>query len=162
MCNNSIVYYRRLNTNFDYIPSYVSSFILSFNRIATCRGVCMVLGRMIGFIGAALQLHFVNNQYSTIAGLHTFQFTATHALGFSVSSSRCLVADLNTGTSTSNHYKSSCQFFFSHLGMATQLSNSVSPVSMVLDSVLHGTNLCSTYLSLFPLFSTIRFLATDL
>jgi hypothetical protein len=39
----------------------------------------------------------------SIADLHTFQFTAAHALGFSVSTGRCLVAGLNTGTITSNH-----------------------------------------------------------
>jgi hypothetical protein len=43
--------------------------------------------------------------YSTIADLHTFQFTAAHALGFTVSANHCLVADLNTGTTTSNHYE---------------------------------------------------------
>jgi hypothetical protein len=42
--------------------------------------------------------------YSAIADLHTFQFTAAHALGISVSTSRCLIADLNTGNITSNHY----------------------------------------------------------
>jgi hypothetical protein len=45
--------------------------------------------------------------YSAIADLHNSRFTAAQALGFSVSTSRCLVADLNTGTVTSNH----CEFF---------------------------------------------------
>jgi hypothetical protein len=48
---------------------------------------------------------FNYNQYSAIANLHTFQFTAEHALEFSVSISRCLVADLNTGNITLNHYE---------------------------------------------------------
>jgi hypothetical protein len=53
---------------------------------------------------------------------------------------------------------SSCHFFFYHLGMQIQFSNSNSPVS-----VLQGTKLYSTdLLNLFPLVSTIRFLATDL
>jgi hypothetical protein len=43
--------------------------------------------------------------YSAISALHTFQFTAAHALGFSVSMSRCLVADLNTRTVASNQYE---------------------------------------------------------
>jgi hypothetical protein len=43
------------------------------------------------------------NQYSAIADLHNFQFTVAHALGFSVSTSRILATDFNTGTITSNH-----------------------------------------------------------
>jgi hypothetical protein len=43
--------------------------------------------------------------YSAIADLHTFKFTAAHAIGFSVSISRWLVADLNTGIITPNHYE---------------------------------------------------------
>jgi hypothetical protein len=43
------------------------------------------------------------NQYSAIAVLHTFQFTVAHALRFSVSTSRLLATDFNTGTITSNH-----------------------------------------------------------
>jgi hypothetical protein len=43
--------------------------------------------------------------YSSIADLHTFQFTVAHALGFSVSTSRILETDLNTDTITSNHYE---------------------------------------------------------
>jgi hypothetical protein len=47
----------------------------------------------------------IHKQYSAIADLHAFQFTVAHALGFPVSTSRCLVADLNIGTITSNHYE---------------------------------------------------------
>jgi hypothetical protein len=43
--------------------------------------------------------------YSAIADLHTFQSTVAHALGFSISASRLLATDLNTETSTSNHYE---------------------------------------------------------
>jgi hypothetical protein len=43
--------------------------------------------------------------HSAIADLHNFQFTVAHALGFSVSTSRLLATDLNTETSTSNHYE---------------------------------------------------------
>jgi hypothetical protein len=49
---------------------------------------------------------FLNyKQYSAITDLHTFQFTAAHALGFSIFTSRLLAMDLNTETSTSNHYE---------------------------------------------------------
>jgi hypothetical protein len=37
--------------------------------------------------------------------LHIFQSTVAHALGFSVSTSRLLVTDLNREISTSNHYE---------------------------------------------------------
>jgi hypothetical protein len=56
--------------------------------------------------------HSLNyNQYSAIAELHNFRFTATHALGFSVFTSRILATDLNTGTVTSNHYEIFLPFF---------------------------------------------------
>jgi hypothetical protein len=38
--------------------------------------------------------------YSAAAGFHTFQFTVAHALRFSVSTSRILATDLNTGNNT--------------------------------------------------------------
>jgi ABC-type amino acid transport system permease subunit len=71
---------------------------------------------MIGFTDTLLvQLRLVTinttrayKQRSAIADLHTSQFTAAHALGFSVSTSRRLVVDLDTGTITSNH----CEVFF--------------------------------------------------
>jgi hypothetical protein len=40
-----------------------------------------------------------------MADLHIFQFNVAHTLGFSVSTSRFLATDLNTETSTSNHYE---------------------------------------------------------
>jgi hypothetical protein len=64
---------------------------------------------MIGFTDPSLKLHLVTintthtyKQYSAITDLHTFQFTAAHALGFSVSTSRILATDLNTNY----HFKS--------------------------------------------------------
>jgi hypothetical protein len=61
---------------------------------------------MIGFIDAFFVTVSRNyNQYSTIADLHTFQFTVAHALGFLVSTSHIPVTDLNTGAFTSNHYE---------------------------------------------------------
>jgi hypothetical protein len=61
---------------------------------------------MIGFIGTSVTICLNYNKYSAIADLHTLQFTVAHALGFSVSTSRLLATDLNTETSTSNHYGS--------------------------------------------------------
>jgi hypothetical protein len=63
-----------------------------------------VLDLKIGFIGTSVTISLNYNQYNAIADLHTFKFTAAHALGFSVSTSRLLATDLNTRTNTSNHY----------------------------------------------------------
>jgi hypothetical protein len=52
---------------------------------------------MIGFIGTSVTISLNYYQYSAIADLHTFQFTVTHALGFSVSTSRLLATALNSG-----------------------------------------------------------------
>jgi hypothetical protein len=48
---------------------------------------------------------FNYKQYSAIADLHSLQFTVTHALEISVSTSRILATDLKTGTITSNHHE---------------------------------------------------------
>jgi hypothetical protein len=58
------------------------------------------LDRMIGFIGASLQLHLIK-----INTALTLTYTLSISLGFSVSTSRILAMDLNTGTITSNHYE---------------------------------------------------------
>jgi hypothetical protein len=71
---------------------------------------------MIGFIGTWFTVFLNYNQYNTIADLHKLQFTVAHALGFSVFTSRLLGTDLNTETSTSNHYEASCHFLFNHTG----------------------------------------------
>jgi hypothetical protein len=67
-----------------------------------------VLDGMIGFIND-LYIHTVRNyrQYSAIAHLHSLQFTVTHALRFSVFSSRILATDLNTVVIPISHMKSS-------------------------------------------------------
>jgi hypothetical protein len=74
---------------------------------------------MICFIVTYLQLYldtFITTrtckQYSDIADLHTFHFTAAHALGFSVSTSCCMVTDLNTGTITLKHCEVVLSFLF--------------------------------------------------
>jgi hypothetical protein len=77
---------------------------------------------MIGFISTSVTLYLNYNQYSAIADLHTFQFTVSHALGFSVFTSRLLATDLNTETSTSNHYEVFLPFLFqSPWNLGTQL-----------------------------------------
>jgi hypothetical protein len=82
---------------------------------------------MFGFIGTSVTASLNYNQYSTIADLHTFQFTVAHALWFSVSASRLLATDLNAETITWNHYEVFLLFRLLH-------------------SVLHRPNLYSTNL----------------
>jgi hypothetical protein len=68
--------------------------------------IITVLDRMIGFIDPSLyHLSLTYKPYSTIAELHTFQFTVVHALWFSIYTSHILATDLNTETITSNHYE---------------------------------------------------------
>jgi hypothetical protein len=68
-----------------------------------------VLVRMFGLIGTfvthALLITLKYLQYSAIADLLIFQFTAAHALGFSVFTNSLLATNFNTETVTSNHYK---------------------------------------------------------
>jgi hypothetical protein len=48
---------------------------------------------MIGFIDTLYAVRGTTGNYSAIADIHTLQFTVTHALGFSVFTSRILVTD---------------------------------------------------------------------
>jgi hypothetical protein len=59
---------------------------------------------MIGFISTSFTRSLNHTYYSVVSYLHNLQFTVTHALGFSVFTSRLLATDLNTETSTWNHY----------------------------------------------------------
>jgi hypothetical protein len=63
---------------------------------------------MIGFIAPYIfaQLGTTGN-YSAIAILHTLQFTVTHALGFSVFTSRILATDLSQSHSNFNSHMES-------------------------------------------------------
>jgi hypothetical protein len=72
-------------------------------------------------LGYTLSLNYTYYTGNT-ADLHTFQFTVVHALGFSVSTSRLLVTDRSTETSTQittniihkisqSHFKSSQAFY---------------------------------------------------
>jgi hypothetical protein len=49
---------------------------------------------MIVFIDTLFTQLLTTGNYSAIANLHTLQFTFTHALGFSVFTSRILATDL--------------------------------------------------------------------
>jgi hypothetical protein len=64
-----------------------------------------VLVRMIGFISTLVTISLNHIYYSAIAGLHIFQFTVAHALGFPVFTSRLLATALNTESSTVKHYE---------------------------------------------------------
>jgi hypothetical protein len=50
--------------------------------------------------------------HSAIAEFDTFHFTAAHTLRLLASTSRCFVADLNTGTITSSHYEVFLSFLY--------------------------------------------------
>jgi hypothetical protein len=63
---------------------------------------------MIGFISLYTFTVQDYRQHSAIADLHTFQFTVTHALGFSVFTSRILETDLSQShCNFKSHMKSS-------------------------------------------------------
>jgi hypothetical protein len=59
----------------------------------------------LDLLALRLQALLITLTYSAIADLHIFQFTVAHSLELSVFTSRLLATDLNTETSTRNHYK---------------------------------------------------------
>jgi hypothetical protein len=59
---------------------------------------------MFAFIDISVTNSLNHTYYSAIADLHNLKFIVADALGFSVSTSCLLAMDLNTETSTSNHY----------------------------------------------------------
>jgi hypothetical protein len=67
------------------------------------------LVRMVGFscslVRQSLLITRKYRQYRAITVLHTFQFTAAHALGFPVSTSRFSATDLDEQTMTVLHSK---------------------------------------------------------
>jgi hypothetical protein len=79
-----------------------------------------------------------NRQYRAIAILHTFQFIVTHALGFSVFTSRILATDLSqTHCNFKSQVKSSCHslirfllFLLSHFRVR---STELDPILFLLD-----------------------------
>jgi hypothetical protein len=58
-----------------------------------------------GIISTSVTVYLNYNQYSAITDLRNFQFTVTHALGFSFSTSLLLATEFNTETNASNHYE---------------------------------------------------------
>jgi hypothetical protein len=84
---------------------------------------------MIRFIDTLFTQLGTTGNYSAIADLHTLQFTVTHALGFSVFTSRILPTDFHTVVMPVSlyfkwHMKSSCRglirflpFLLNHLGL---------------------------------------------
>jgi hypothetical protein len=71
-------------------------YICYIHNIVTCRGdYRRGLDWMIGFIAPYTFTTRDYRQYSAVAVLHTFQFTATNTIGFSVFISRILATDLS-------------------------------------------------------------------
>jgi hypothetical protein len=86
---------------------------------------------MTGFISISVTISLNYNQQSAIADLHTFQFISSHALGFSISTSRLLATDLNTEINTSDHYEVFLRFLVqSPWNLGSQLKS-------LLDSLLN-------------------------
>jgi hypothetical protein len=93
---------------------------------------------MIGFISTSVSSSLNHTYYSAIADLHNLQFTVANAL-ISVFTSRLLATDLNTETSTSNHYEVFLPFLVqSSWNLRTQLKLSLAASGLVLYS--RGTN----------------------
>jgi hypothetical protein len=77
---------------------------------------------MIGFIALYTSTARNYRQYSPVDILHTFQFTVTHTLGFSVFTSRILVTDLSQShCHFKSHMESSSQSLVPILAIILQL-----------------------------------------
>jgi hypothetical protein len=87
--------------------------------VSTCNSYCHVYGcvtyktcfGLIDWIYCTLYIHAVRDyrQHSAIAILHTFQFSVTHALGYSAFTSRILATDVSQcHCHFKSHVKSSC------------------------------------------------------
>jgi hypothetical protein len=75
-----------------------------------------------------LQFVLIAIKYGAIADLHNFQFTVAHALGFPAFTSHILATDLNTETSTSNHYEVFLLFRLQSLrNLGTKNSSGLTP-----------------------------------
>jgi hypothetical protein len=100
--------------------------------VVTLRGLCVTYRRVLdGWLDLLTPsyIHKSRNyrQYSTIAIWHTFQFTVTHALAFSVFTSRIMETDLQQPHSNfKSHMKSSLHRltpFLSCLQLPTQFNS---------------------------------------
>jgi hypothetical protein len=93
-----------------------------------------------------LQVLLITLKYSAIADLHNFQFTVAHVLDFSVSTRRLLAADLNTESSTSNHYEVFLLFRLQSL-WKLGTKNSAGPTPPAYDLLVTALNeFCHSYL----------------
>jgi hypothetical protein len=75
----------------------VSDDSVNSEMTVTCEGVALYATYKTSFGARDYR------QYSAIADLHTLQFAVTHALGFSVFTSRILATDFVSLTATSNY-----------------------------------------------------------
>jgi hypothetical protein len=90
---------------------------------------------MIGFIGTSAISSLNHTQLYRYRYSTHFQFTVAHALGFFVFTSRVLVTDLNTETSTSNHYEVFLPFLVqSAWNLGTQLKTLLDSSQLQADS----------------------------
>jgi hypothetical protein len=82
---------------------------------------------MFVFISTLITISLIAINTALSLHLHTFQFTVAYALGPFVFTSRLLATDLNTETSTSNHYEVFLPFLVqSPWNLGTQLKSLLS------------------------------------
>jgi hypothetical protein len=104
-------------------------FILSRIKVVTVR---RGMDRMIGFADTLYTVLGTTGNNSAIADLHTLQFTVTHALGFSVFTSRILVTDFNKRIIPAHCNYSTHDVYFAQPNFFLAIS------SQSLDCRLHG------------------------
>jgi hypothetical protein len=114
-------------------PNYLNHSLSPSNvNIVTCWGLrAWYIRRVLDWIHYTLYIHLgTSGKYSSIAELHNLPFTITHALGFSVFTSRILATNLQQSHC---HFKSHVMasfhslipfmtFLFNHLQNSTELS----------------------------------------
>jgi hypothetical protein len=81
-----------------------------------------MVGSRLDLLAPWLPSVLITLKYSAITDLYNLQFIIAHALRFSVSTSRLLARDLNTETSTSNHYEVFLPFLVQSLWNSTKNS----------------------------------------
>jgi hypothetical protein len=115
-------------------------------NIVTCRGYCVTNKTGSGLdIDTLCTVLGTTGNYSTIADLHTLQLTVTHALGFSVFTSRILATDLwQSHCNFNSHMKSP---FHSLIPLFLFLLYRLRLPSPVLDPILDKKALKRSYLS---------------
>jgi hypothetical protein len=123
------------------------------NNIVTCRSDYRRGFGLDDWIYWTLFIHTVQDyrQYSAIAILHPFQFTVTHALGFSVFTSRILAVDISQShCNFKSHVKSSFHSIIlflpipkTRLNSIPLLQSSYSDRLASRNSTLHSLDYCS-------------------